>query len=78
MDYKSENCVEAKLTRLSFHSVERKLAEPLIHIVLCDLESIPTKVAISEYFIVIVDGSTKYCYLYLLESKDIDKIDLYK
>lgn len=77
MDYKSENCVEAKLTRLSFHSVERKLAEPLIHIVLCDLESIPTKVAI-RYFIVIFDGSTKYCYLYLLESKDIDKIDLYK
>lgn len=46
--------------------------------VLCDLESVPTKVVISGYFIVIVDGSTKYCYLYLLESKDIDKIDLYK
>ena len=65
MDYKSENCVEAKLTRLSFHSVERKLAEPLIHIVLCDLESIPTKVAI-RYFIVIlmvVENIASYTYL---------------
>ncbi|GJR60065.1 retrotransposon protein, putative, ty1-copia subclass [Tanacetum coccineum] len=50
----------------------------MIHMVLCDLELIPTKVANSEYFIVFVDGDIKYCYLYLLESKDIDKIVLYK
>ncbi|GJR69733.1 calcineurin B-like protein 4 [Tanacetum coccineum] len=50
----------------------------MIHMVLCDLELIPTKVANSEYIIIFVDGGTKYCYLYLLESKDIDKIVLDK
>ena len=50
----------------------------MIHMGLCDLESIPAKVAISEYFIIFFDGITKYFYLYSLESKDIDKIDLYK
>ncbi|GKA69082.1 retrovirus-related pol polyprotein from transposon TNT 1-94 [Tanacetum coccineum] len=57
-----------------------EITEPLdmIHMVLYDLEFIPTKVVNSEYFIIFVDGGTKYCSLYLLESKDIDKIVLYK
>ncbi|PWA41827.1 galactose oxidase/kelch, beta-propeller [Artemisia annua] len=38
-----ENAIEPNLTRLSFHSVDCKLTEPLIHVVLFDLESIPTK-----------------------------------
>lgn len=79
-NYKCETCVEAKLTRSSFKSVERK-TEPLdmIHTDICDLKSLPTKGG-NKYFITFIDDCTKYCYVYLLKSKDeaIDKFVLYK
>ncbi|GKD45945.1 pol polyprotein [Tanacetum coccineum] len=78
--YKCETCVEAKLTRSSFKSVKRK-TEPLdmIHTDICDLKSLPTKGG-NKYFITFIDDCTKYCYVYLLKSKDeaIDKFVLYK
>ncbi|GJV28930.1 retrovirus-related pol polyprotein from transposon TNT 1-94, partial [Tanacetum coccineum] len=78
--YKCETCVEAKLTRTSFKSVKRK-TEPLdmIHTDICDLKSLPTKGG-NKYFITFIDDCTKYCYVYLLKSKDeaIDKFVLYK
>ena len=79
-NHKCKTCVEAKLTRSSFKSVERK-TEPLdmIHTDVCDLKSIPTRGG-NKYFITFIDDSTKYCYVYLLKSKDeaIDKFNLYK
>ncbi|GJZ96715.1 retrovirus-related pol polyprotein from transposon TNT 1-94 [Tanacetum coccineum] len=78
--YKCETCVEAKLTRSSFKLVKRK-TEPLdmIHTDICDLKSLPTKGG-NKYFITFIDDCTKYCYVYLLKSKDkaIDKFVLYK
>ncbi|GJV23603.1 retrovirus-related pol polyprotein from transposon TNT 1-94 [Tanacetum coccineum] len=78
--YKCETYVEAKLTRSSFKSVKRK-TEPLdmIHTDICDLKSLPTKRG-NKYFITFIDDCTKYCYVYLLKSKDeaIDKFVLYK
>ncbi|GJY11543.1 pol polyprotein [Tanacetum coccineum] len=78
--YKCETCVEAKLTRSSFKSVKQK-TEPLdmIHTDICDLKSLPTKGG-NKYFIMFIDDCTKYCYVYLLKSKDeaIDKFVLYK
>nr|GEU58106.1 Pol polyprotein [Tanacetum cinerariifolium] len=78
--YKCETCVEPKLTRSSFKSVERK-TKPLdmIHTDICNLKSLPTKGA-NKYFITFIDDCTKYCYIYLLNSKDeaIDKFVLYK
>ncbi|GJZ36968.1 pol polyprotein [Tanacetum coccineum] len=78
--YKCETCVEAKLTRTSFKLVKRK-TEPLdmIHTDICDLKSLPTKGG-NKYFITFIDDCTKYCYVYLLKSKDeaIDKFVLYK
>ncbi|GJX44598.1 retrovirus-related pol polyprotein from transposon TNT 1-94 [Tanacetum coccineum] len=78
--YKCETCVEAKLTRTSFKSVKRT-TEPLdmIHTDICDLKSLPTKGG-NKYFITFIDDCTKYCYVYLLKSKDeaIDKFVLYK
>ncbi|GKC38507.1 retrovirus-related pol polyprotein from transposon TNT 1-94 [Tanacetum coccineum] len=78
--YKCETCVEAKLTRSSFKSVKRK-TKPLdmIHTDICDLKSLPTKGG-NKYFITFIDDCTKYCYVYLLKSKDeaIDKFVLYK
>ncbi|KAL6982051.1 hypothetical protein U1Q18_052698 [Sarracenia purpurea var. burkii] len=78
--HKCETCVEAKLTRSSFHLVERS-TEPLglIHTDVCDLKYVQTPSA-NKYFITFIDDSTKYCYVYLLKSKDeaLDKFILYK
>ncbi|GJT50245.1 retrovirus-related pol polyprotein from transposon TNT 1-94 [Tanacetum coccineum] len=78
--YICETCVEAKLTRASFKVVKR-ITEPLdmIHTDICDLKSLPTKGG-NHYFIMFIDDYTKYCYVYLLKSKDeaIDKFVLYK
>ncbi|GJR75333.1 retrovirus-related pol polyprotein from transposon TNT 1-94 [Tanacetum coccineum] len=78
--YKCETCVEAKLTRSSFKSVKRK-TEPLdmIHTDISDFKSLPIKGG-NKYFITFIDDCTKYCYVYLLKSKDetIDKFVLYK
>nr|GEV11905.1 Pol polyprotein [Tanacetum cinerariifolium] len=78
--YKCETCVEAKLTRTSFKSVKQK-TKPLdmVHTDICDLKSLPIKDG-NKYFIMFIDDCTKYCYVYLLKSKDevIDKFILYK
>ena len=78
--HKCETCVEAKLTKSSFQSVERHI-EPLdlIHSDICDLKFIQTRGG-NKYFITFVDDSTKYCYVYLLKSKGevIEKFALYK
>lgn len=68
--YKCHTCVEAKLTRSSFQSIERS-ANPLdiIHTDVCDMKSIPSRGG-NKFFITFVDDSTKYCYVYLLKSKD--------
>ena len=78
--YKCETCVEAKLTSLSFQSVEIHTKPlDLIHSDICDLKFVQTKVG-NKYFVTIVDNSTKYCYVYLLKSNDrvIKKFVLYK
>ena len=78
--HKCETCVEAKLTRSSFQSIERH-TEPLdlIHSDICDLKLVQTRGG-NKYFITFVDDSTKYCYVYLLKSKSeaIKKFVLYK
>ena len=78
--HKCEICVEAKLTRSSFHTIERN-TEPLalIHSDVCDLKFVQTRGG-NKYFITFIDDSTKYCYVYLLKSKDeaVEKFNLYK
>ena len=66
---KCETCVEAKLTRSSFQSIERH-TKPLdfIHSDICDLKFVQTRCG-NKYFITFVDDSTKYCYVYLLKNK---------
>ena len=78
--HKCETYIETKLTRSSFHSIERS-SEPLdlVHSDVCDLKFIQSRCG-NKYFITFVDDCTKYCYVYLLKSKDeaIDKFVLYK
>ena len=78
--HKCETCVEAKLTRSSFQSIERSSAPlDLVHSNVCDLKFIQSRGG-NKYFITLVDDCIKYCYVYLLQSKDeaIDKFILYK
>ena len=78
--HKCETYVEAKLTRSSFQSVERH-TKPLnlIHSDIYDLKFVQIGGG-NKYFITFVDDSTKYCYVYLLKSKDeaIEKFVLFK
>ena len=69
-NHKCEICVESKLTRTSFQSIERS-SEPLelIHSNICDLKFIQTRGG-KKYFLTLIDDCTRYCYVYLLRSKD--------
>ena len=69
-NHKCEICVEAKMTRASFKSIERG-TEPLelIHSDVCDMKSVQTRGG-KKYFIAFIDDCTRYCYVYLLRSKD--------
>ena len=79
-NHKCETCVEAKLTRLSFQTIERNTKPlELIHSDVCDLKFVQTRGG-NKYFITFIDDGTKYCYVYLLKSKDeaLEKFVLYK
>uniref|UniRef100_A0A2N9F9L9 Integrase catalytic domain-containing protein n=1 Tax=Fagus sylvatica TaxID=28930 RepID=A0A2N9F9L9_FAGSY len=69
-NHKCETCVEAKLTRTPFHSIERS-SDPLelIHSDVCDLKFVQTRGG-RKYFVTFIDDCTRYCYVYLLRSKD--------
>ena len=78
--HKCKTCVEAKLTRPSFQSAERHTESlDLIHNDICDLKFVQTRGG-NKYFITFVDDNTKYCFVYLLKSKDeaMEKFVLYK
>ena len=80
LKHKCETCVEAKLTRLSFQIIKRNTEQlDLIHSDICDFKSIQTRGG-NKYFITVIDDCTKYCYVYLLKSKDevLEKFILYK
>ncbi|XXG43377.1 hypothetical protein AAC387_Pa01g3427 [Persea americana] len=74
---KCETCVEAKLTRISFQSIKRT-SEPLqlIHSDICDLKFVQTKGG-KKYFLTFIDDYTRYCYIYLLRSKD-EALEMFK
>ena len=70
IDHICETCVEAKMARASFKSIERS-TEPLdlIHSDVCDMKSVQTRGG-KKYFITFIDDCTRYCYVCLLRSKD--------
>ena len=76
-NHKCETCVESKLARTSFKSIERS-TEPLelIHSDVCDLKFVQTRGG-KKYFITFIDDCTRYCYVYLIRSKD-EAIDMFK
>ncbi|KZV28460.1 hypothetical protein F511_03263 [Dorcoceras hygrometricum] len=67
---KCEICVETKLAKAPFHSVTRSTKPlELIHTDVCDLKLVQTRGG-KRYFITFIDDCTRYCYVYLLRSKD--------
>ena len=68
---KCEICTEFKFARQSFKSVQERSNEllSLIHNDLCDFKAIPSRGG-KNYFITFIDDYSKYCYVYLLHSKD--------
>ena len=76
-NHKCEICVESKLTRTSFQSIERS-SEPLelIHSDIRDLKFIQTRGG-KKYFLTLIDDCTRYCYVYLLRSKD-EALEMFK
>ena len=77
---KCQICVESKYAKHSYKSVERN-SNPLelIHTDICDMKSTPSRGG-KKYFITFIDDCTRYCYVYLLNSKDeaIDAFRQYK
>ena len=68
-NHRCESCVEAKMTRKPFHSIERETKPlDLIHIDVGDLKFVQTGDD-KKYFITFIDDCTKYCHVYLLQSK---------
>ena len=68
---KCQVCVQAKQPRKSHKTAEARDLAPLelIHSDLCEMNGVLTKGG-KRYFMTLVDDSTRYCYVYLLKSKD--------
>ena len=72
--------MESKYVKHPYKSVERNFNPlDLIHIDIYDMKSTPSRGG-KKYFIIFIDDFTRYCYVYLLNSKDkaIDAFRQYK
>ena len=77
---KCQTCMHTKITRLPFPTIQRssKILE-LVHSDVCDLHATPT-LGGKKYFATFIDDYSRYCYVYLLHSKDevLEKFKIYK
>nr|GEY43916.1 zinc finger, CCHC-type [Tanacetum cinerariifolium] len=73
---KCKTCMLTKITKKPFQNVKRetKVLE-LIHIDLCDLHATPS-LGNKKYFVTFIDDASRFCYVYLLHSKDETKVEL--
>ena len=80
MNDKCRICMHTKITRKLFSKVVRNSTLlGLIHSDVCDMHSTPTKGG-KKYFVTFIDDYTRFCYVYLLHTKDevLDKFKIYK
>lgn len=76
-NHRCETCVETKLAKTQFHSVERNSNHlELIHSDICNLKFVQTR-GDKKYFITFIDNCTRYDYVYLLRSND-DALEAFK
>ena len=70
MHEKCKVCAQTKITRSPFPKIEKTSSLlHLIHSDVCDMHSNPSKGG-KKYFVTFIDDFSKYCYVYLLHSKD--------
>lgn len=77
---KCKTCMLTKITRQPFKDVVRESTVPdLIHSDLCDFHATPS-LGNKKYVVTFIDDASRYCYIYLLHSKDeaLDKFKIYK
>ncbi|PWA78284.1 hypothetical protein CTI12_AA217490 [Artemisia annua] len=74
---KCEICVESKYTSHSHKSVEKSNEIlGLIHTDLCDFKATPSKGG-KNYYITFIDDCSKFCYVYLINTKD-EALNMFK
>nr|GEU38223.1 zinc finger, CCHC-type [Tanacetum cinerariifolium] len=77
---KCKTCMLNKITKKPFQNVKRKTKVlELIHSDLCDLHATPS-LGNKKYFVTFIDDASRFCYVYLLHSKDeaLDKFKVFK
>ena len=69
--FKYQMCVQSKQTHKPHKAAEARNLAPLelVHSDLCEMNGVLTK-GEKRYFMMLVDDSTRFCYVYLLKSKD--------
>ena len=65
-------CAESKQTRQPHKTAEARSLAPLelIHSDLCEMNDVLTKDG-KKYFMTLIDSCSRFCYIYLLKSKDV-------
>src|SRR5204862_7419346 len=78
---KCHSCVQSKQPRKPHKAAEVRNLTPveLIHSVLCEMNGVLTKGG-KRYFMTLIDDATRFCYVYLLQTKDeaLDYFKIYK
>src|SRR3954464_11514561 len=78
---KCHSCVQSKQPRKPHTSAEERNLAPLelIHSDLCEMNGVLTKGG-KRYFMTLIDDATRFCYVYLLQTKDeaLDYFKIYK
>ena len=77
---KCKTCMLTKITKQPFPNVNRKSdVLELIHSDLCDFHATPS-LGNKKYIVTFIDDSSRFCYVYLLHSKDeaLEKFKIYK
>ncbi|GKA45302.1 zinc finger, CCHC-type containing protein [Tanacetum coccineum] len=77
---KCNTCMMTKITKKLFQNIKRETeALELIHNDLCGLHATPS-LGNKKYFVTFIDDAFRFCYVYLLQSKDeaLDKFKVFK
>ena len=77
---KCKTCMLTKITKQPFPSINRKSdVLELVHSDLCDFHATPS-LGNKKYIVTFIDDSSRFCYVYLLHSKDeaLEKFRIYK
>ncbi|GJS37654.1 zinc finger, CCHC-type containing protein [Tanacetum coccineum] len=77
---KCKTCMLTKITKKPFQIIKHKTEVlELIHSDLCDMHATPS-LGNKKYFVTFIDDASRFCYVYLLHSKDeaLDKFKVFK